>query len=700
MKRDNKHVVTLFLIALSGVLTYLFYRASVIRIVQAVRDLGLSVAYYFCSFFNVKISVTVTEFPDLEIFRYLPYDFDEILRRLREMWSCIFNGECLGAYFAKIGDTLYNISLLAMFLIPVFIILRMVIRNVLLSSNDKEHWEKSKPLIYFENKTLPRFVKVKDWLADLFALIKEKRYYFWPLLLIWLLNLNVLTILIEAVAYYFYFAMSADFLSLFVQLGKLIVDAFIMFLGAPLVFWLAAGYAFIVWWRKDIGYKRLNVCEVNNRKFIDQQPISIIITGTMGTGKTTMLTDVALSLENKMREDALDIIHDIGSRFPNFPWIAFEYALKKEIEEHRAYNLVTCRDWVTAAEERFYEAPTSGNIFGYDVEQYRYTFDDGLTNEVIWWYLKEYACAYFVFTQKSSLIISNYPIRVDNVLVSGKFPFWHSDFFRMSPPESEARSRFSHILDFDTMRLGRKMLRDNPRGASFEYGIVIETEKGKEHGNSLTNQELKKNTEETNQKNDLYSYTEKMGRHKATIFNKPFVRFVSDEQRAESLGADLRQLTNIVHIRERSPEKLYLPFFFITDLLHALVYPSWENFYSQFRNVRGDRTLLIYLLHNIMSAFDNYYKKMCNTFGVRILKLEVERGTMDGEMEETKYFICNKKTLSGRFTTDSHGGHFAPHLRKCGVGLNDYRTYRSIVSDEEELDYQNSYFIQDMKKLK
>ena len=59
-------IVILALIG-SAVLTAFRYRISVVRLIMAVKDLGISVAYYFCAFFDVQIKVTVTDLPDASI---------------------------------------------------------------------------------------------------------------------------------------------------------------------------------------------------------------------------------------------------------------------------------------------------------------------------------------------------------------------------------------------------------------------------------------------------------------------------------------------------------------------------------------------------------------------------------------------------------------------------------------------------------
>ena len=118
---------------------------------------------------------------------------------------------------------------------------------------------------------------------------------------------------------------------------------------------------------------------------------------------------------------------------------------------------------------------------------------------------------------------------------SGNFPMWIYDFF---PEATSCEGRHAHIIDYDALRLGRKVFEDNPKIGSFEFGVLVMSEIGKERGNNLELREIKKSKDETNQKNDLFNSWLKMCRHSATIDNFPFIKVFTDEQRPESWGAD------------------------------------------------------------------------------------------------------------------------------------------------------------------
>ncbi|MBQ8427488.1 MAG: hypothetical protein IJX16_07015 [Clostridia bacterium] len=99
-------------------------------------------------------------------------------------------------------------------------------------------------------------------------------------------------------------------------------------------------------------------------------------------------------------------------------------------------------------------------------------------------------------------MVANYSIREDNVLLDeGNFPMWATDFF---PEETMDGGYHAHILDFDVLRLGKKVIENNPNAGSFEFGVVVVTEVGKERGNNLELRDVKKQTDETNQKEAFY----------------------------------------------------------------------------------------------------------------------------------------------------------------------------------------------------
>ena len=679
----------------------MLYTASLVRAWDGLKDFWFSLVYYFSAFADVETKVTVIEFPSLDVLDYLPYDFDEIFRKLKDMWGVFFDSDCFRAYMVKISRFFNTISKVSLPLIIIIPCLFISIKSKVLEPNEDKHGERSKYLLWFEGKPLEKIRALIAWFKELFNIFASKKYYLYPISIIWLLNLNIVSIGLEFLAYYFYFAMSQDVLNLFsIQIGKLMLDVVIMLSSAPLVFWLIVAYAIICIVRRYIGFKKLDEVEESVRAFMKRLPICILVCGLMGSKKTTTITDMAISEEIRLRNDALENILEIDCKFPNFPWINLEDDIKKAMEERKIRSLTTCRDYVSKKLEEYIKHKDQDHIFGYDVEKYRYYFMDNLKIYTIWQAIKDYAQSYFVYTIQSSLLVSNYSVRVDNVLENaGNFPLWNTDLFRRKPDLMYAVSRHAHILDYEMLRVGKTIIAENPKRGSLEFGVVLISEIAKELGNNLSNQEIKRNSEESNVKNELIDYWIKMCRHKATICGKPFIRVIADEQRPEDLGALNRDVFNVLHIRKSGDFQLVMPCFFITELIHDIVHPKHDDFNLDYKFAKGDTTLFKYLYHNLLSEFHNFYKNTYNLFGVCELEVDIESGTLNGEYEKSYYYISSKKTYSNRFTTDCYAQFFENLVRASEVGLDEMREYNSIQPTAEEFDLQHSRFIAKMSNI-
>ena len=283
------------------------------------------------------------------------------------------------------------------------------------------------------------------------------------------------------------------------------------------------------------------------------------------------------------------------------------------------------------------------------------------------------------------------PIREDDILLNaGNFPLRSYDFF---PKKPAAQSRYAHILDFDVLRLGKKVITNNPKAGSFEFGVVVITEVGKERKNNLELTDVKGKAKETNQKNDLFNVWLKMCRHAATVDNYPFIKVITDEQRAESWGADARDLCDILTIVGSGKPKLALPFYTIEDMIACIAFSRFMRLYYDFRYRRGDNTLLVYLLKSVVGWIYKRNERLYNRFGYSVLSIEKERGTQDGKIEKKRYYLADYKIYRDRFSTDCFSDYFNDLALKTKVGLRDYLKYRTSKASVEELKAQNSYFI-------
>ena len=693
------------------------------RLCESFKDLWNSICYYFAKIFRLDNGVTQTppvvngpsSVPSAPVID-LPETFDGFSSKWTLYWQTWVKADNFSAYCSWLANTLYNA--LQMFLlvgVPVLLILYLVFRGIFNKQNNK-YGKDSKPLIFFKWFASKTYIPVKNWVKNFFAFIGEHDFYKKIWLVIWLYNFNLMTIVIEFIAFYLYFVVSFDFKSIYTQIVKLVKALSVMFRFVPVWVWCIVGFYWFNAFRKKIGYATLNHFERKDCGFINERPIVIMVCGTMGKKKTTAITDIALSQEVMLRDKAFEKIIENDMKYPYFSWVNLEKAIKYAMSKHIVYNLATIRKYIKHLAFCFYcekDKATYKSIkrhlkrrfnlrydnlcFDYDFERYGLYYDDNLKIVDVWQVIETYAQLYFVYIMQSSLIISNYSVRTDNLCDSvGNFPMWNNDFFRRDSKMIDAVSRHAHIIDFDALRLGRKLIADNPKKDSFEFGVITITEVGKERKNNLELQEKKKKDESVNQKNDGFNDWLKMIRHSATIDNFSFVKVITDEQRPESWGADARDLCEIVHIKETSETKLAMPFFSLTELFYSLVYDKFVGLYNKYRFNRADNTLTMHLIKKTMSILHNYYLRTYNTFGYCKLDVQVESGTQDGQTNARKYYLMSKKIYSKRFSTDCFSDFFTTKSLRSAIGLDDLEEYATEKATFDELKQQNSYFINDL----
>ena len=96
---------------------------------------------------------------------------------------------------------------------------------------------------------------------------------------------------------------------------------------------------------------------------------------------------------------------------------------------------------------------------------------------------------------------------------------------------------------------------------------------------------------------------------------------------------------------------------------------------------------------------NNHYDKVDGLFGVRTLKLEIQSGRMDGEIKKEKWRMIKKKDWSARNRTDCLRAVFEGY-KVNAMHVDDFIMYAGILGTEEENQRQNSYFQNDIAKMK
>lgn len=704
------------------------FSGAVGRLLESGRDFGLSCAYYVCEIFEIPHNIvpTVNYFPRIPFFSFsgnspapeipIPNTFEGFSEKWAVYWQVWASGENVAAYFRLLGDFFYYLAKIILILLLVFLLIVMLLRRSLQTANN-DYNRDSKPLRVWKWLSAQLYSPVKEWFAELCAFLRARPLIWQVWIALWLFYFNAYTIVLEFIAFYLYFIVSFDFINIYRQVYKLILDLWAVLTFFPLWAWGIGAVLFLMWWRKRIGLARLRHFEMKNRGFINARPIVTMVCGTMGKKKTTAITDMALSQSVMFKDKAFEKILENDLKFPCFPWCNFENALRRVMARHIVYNLATVKTYVRHLRAIFIAAQYypewkscfrrhlkkafgivhSDFCFDYDFEKYGLTYNDKLKVVDLWEVLETYAQLYFIYVIQSSLILSNYSIRTDDLLSDlGNFPMWNTDFFKRDSRLMDSYSRHAHILDFDALRLGRKVVAENPQADSFEFGVVVMTEVGKERKNQLELREMKKREESTNQKNDGFNEWLKMIRHSATVDNFPFVKVLTDEQRPESWGADARDLCEIVHIRESGETSLAMPFFALGELFYSLIFGRFADRYYRYRYMRSDNTLGMYLMKSVTAKIHRRYVGIHNTFDVCPLRVQIESGTQDGQLDDNKYYLMSKKIYSKRFSTDCFSDFFMKKALRSPVGLDDLREFETEKASFDEMLQENSYFFNDL----
>lgn len=718
---DYRHFIALGITAMIIVVVCLCFWSSIVRAGQSFKDFGLSVAFYFGKIFDIEnVSVTVNDIPDgMELTDLFPFTWDEFCDKAANYGATLISRDNITAYLSVLSEVFYWFFVaMAVIVLPLGVVLVIVFKMFGKTVNNK-YGQDTKPLKAWKKISAVTVFPVKRFFVSMHEFFAEHRKYVFLWIFLAALGLNIVTVIVEALAYYFYFVVSFDVGSIYRQVYKLVVDLSV--LGrVPVIVWLIVVIVVLNVIRKNIGYSRLERLESRNRAFIGDLPIVSMLVAPMGYGKTTQLVDMALSAEIMLRDKALELLLKNDLLFPAFPWIVFEKELERAMTDHVVYNLATCRRYVRSCREQFERynedeavrkavdkryikrgeaLPAALRCFGYDFKRNAMTADDGLSVRSLWDVLETYAQLYMIYTVESSMIISNLGIRTDGVLTDfGNFPLWNNDLFRRDSRLMDALSRHSHILDFDMLRLGKKMIERNAKSNAFEFGVLIMTEVGKERGNMLETSEMKKSDEEANQKNDRFNEWMKMIRHSATVDNFPFVRVMMDEQRAMSLGADARELAYIIEIEEMGELRLAMPFFQLGEIFHAVVGRRFAKWYEDFRYRRGDNTFVSHFLKWLAAAESRHYERIYNTFSYKRVSVKMQNGSLEGESKERKYYIMPKKIYSKRFSTDAYADFFYEKAIRSEVGIEDLEEYESERATLPELEAQHSYFIGNLMK--
>lgn len=726
------HIMSSLILLGSLLYGFLYVRLGLLRLIETGRDFGLSIATWFSHVVGIDFGVVPTVGLPSKIDFSSVVDLDT--EKLQRFFVLFVDPTYIQEYFSTIGNGLLIFLPFSWILLCLVFMGIYLLKRLYLTPNN-DYGKDTVFLRAFKKISRVLYDPAKRFVLSYVSFLSEYKIYIGLFVFVWLLSTNIVSIAIEALAFLFVFSATFDLSPIGVVFTKLIVDSAIFFKYCPFVLWVSGMLFFISVARRKKGIQRLENIEAKNEEVLEDLPVVTLFVGKMGTGKDLTMTALSLSESVRYRNLARERLVANDLKFPFFPWILFETDLRKAIEDHKVFNKYTAGLFADRIVADFEADPKPENLYGYDPERYAMEYDDGLRVQSLFEVLKIYAQLYYIYTFSTSMIVSNHAIREDFIVEDlGNFPSFTVDFFGSSARESAARSRFSHILDFDMLRLGKTMMEDNIFRRAVDFGIFDFSESGKDRGNQYDHMRIEKGSitikqirkifkkyekyefiahdeifdelakleeEKCSSLNDYFNLMIKMFRHMATVDGVCFATMFMNDQREQCLNADARELCDVITLKEKSKIRNVLPFNVYDEILRDLIYEPFRRLYDQIRVVRGDNTLVVHLLKILVASLEKHYVRIRNTFDYFSVSFTKENGTMDtakADKEEGKIYLCKKQVYSDRYSTDCFGGYFDRRSALSTVGLGDVPTFGSSKATWDELKSTNGFFINILEK--
>ena len=596
------HIVSVAILVLSLVLTFTNHNQIVHRCWGAIKNFGQASVNAFKNFFlGQRVEAPTSSLTNyVDLVPALPFDTAELMQKLEFLGKGMLQWSNFKLY--SLAFIIYGLIFILVCLVVVMIVIMAmaIFSTILLTPADEDMaGNPTKALVFFQNKIEKPcnwvFSKLKRFCSRFY---KTKKYLV-PFCLIWCFNLNLFSIMFEFFALYLTVIVEPNFEFVGRSSATFLLDVVLVFFQAPLLFWVVVGLFVSDKVRKAIAYDKLDHMVCKDMGFIKSLSLAVMLIGTMGVSKTLTITVMLLLNSIIMHDNAYATLHKFQMAFPDFPFLKLEKAINEKIKNREIKNLFGIRRYIRSIFKAYNKGEDT--LFGYKGPL---QFNNGLAIVTLKKALTEYSQAYYIYSLESSLLITTYGVREDIVRKNiGNFTLWDTKLFKRKPEDSKTESHYSHILDFDILRLGEKVDKKNKFIGSFEFGLLGIPEYGKERGNQFKTKGMKSDDNKANQLNDLLSYMLKLFRHPSTIDYEPYARIFVDEQRCMSLNADERELFDLINIKEKKEVQLAMPGFFLGELINSTIIKWFKKFWGEVRYNGQEKTLPAYLLLKPLSAF-------------------------------------------------------------------------------------------------
>lgn len=682
---------------------------------ESIKVLFYSFIYYFKNMFEDDVVAPGTYY-DLAILDVdnikLPIskDFNVLINWFKASFFMYFSKD----YFLDFNKGfIFAISHLQLIILLIFgvIALGYFINLIYFSEYFDKKGGYTKNWLKFNKFYKAKIIPVKNYLNDFRDFVLSKFIFVKILMFYFLLVFGIISWIIDVFSIFLCFSTSINIIYLWKMIYVSFYDLFGVISFFPLIVWIIIIYLIIVHVRYKNGINRLCRFDYMNREFVSGLGTCTFIKGPPGCGKTTLLTDFVLCSEQNNRYEFLNIIDKYKRLFKNFNFYKYfktinllkkqgiltnPFKLEAWIDKRRNTYMMYQVGYLKANDKAMNEL-----CFAYDFKIYEEKIFDGLKNISVFEMMKIVGVAYFYYTTKTNLEYGNYPIRNDSYYVESEaiLGSWEFNYFTNKKREFDELTSYSHIIDNNMLRLGKRMYSNNETMWLGCFTLYLD-EADKERGNQFDSREMKRLDDNANLVNDYYNLALKLSRHWSTIDFIPFCKFFTTSQRVGSVNSDLVEINeNIITIENNHRKKLAIRCWFYERMIFEFINNLGDKYNRNYESTRNYYSLIYRFMNFIFSAVYKHYLRMINLFSYTKLKLKVEDGNEVIKDEGCTYYLMDKKIYSSRFATDVFKCLFSTTGLENSSYIEESTSFNDLYTSPGELNYQNSFMWKKLKNL-
>lgn len=687
--------LTVLMLVTPILLVSLIFKANFSRLFVSLKTFITHLGYFFSYDFlkdKTPPQSTLDQLLSSGFYEFsLPFSQEVFKERLGVAFSLLINGDIFSGYWKDASNVLYVLGRLLTFVVILILVITLLSR---LSTFDPESKLE-------DTKGLTRFKKFELGANNLFLRVQEK-WYELPTrmiktvyLILFLFATGLLPIALDIASEALLLLSGGHFERLFPFLIVLLSDLIIYFVKVPIIITIVFGFLSFDKLRIRAAKRKLETLCASNDDFYASTGNIIAIVGASGTGKTSLLVDAVLSLEEDLRNNKLlKIMHRKEALFPTFPWRKLEsyidYFSRLEKDDER--RLFSRQSILKFIEVKF----KAEHPFGYSGAFVAY---DGLKLESLMNAVYCYAVAYFYYSIEGALSYTTTPIsHSSHMLIDHYFPLYGANYFTFEPDFDEERS-YSMILDFDTLRLGEKM--NKKTSYLLDCGIWAVPEVGKERGSSFDLRSKSQNDETCNIASDYFYTYLTIERHNAELDYEVLFKGILDDQDMMKLNSDTRQLVESLITLDRMnsvKDKNALWLFWLDSMICDLVTSTFHRTYDVRKAKKRNDTVFWYLFRKISSAFERYKMRRSNHFGYDKLAFYCSNASLDDVTKvngQGYLYLCYAKVYSNRFNDVYLQSLFDTIEKDSSESILDQERYTSLNPSVSDFKKQHSFMYND-----